>query len=205
MLFHAWYYICERKNIFMIKKRMSHVCCSTPGTIMNIKRALCGISPRKSLCKRLMRRACAVGLCAALCGQLMLNTKPYAGPLFGPRPNFKTEHMPECFMLALWNALCGALWGVPTMSRWPGLSPHHEYYPTAEQDYHNHHHHIMMLMRGFLRIKLLWVIGGLMQYKALHKATLRKKLYELYAGWDAARECRKKALWTFFFDCFFLL
>ena len=51
-------------------------------------------------------------------------------------------------------------------------------------------------------IKLIRPIQRLMRHKALHKATLRKKLYALYAGSDAARECRKKTLCAFFIDFF---
>ena len=43
-------------------------------------------------------------------------------------------------------------------------------------------------------IKLKALCGRFMRHKALHKATLEKKLYALYAGSDAARECRKKTL-----------
>ena len=43
-----------------------------------------------------------------------------------------------------------------------------------------------------------------MQHKAFYKATLRKKLYELYAGWGAARECRKK-IWTIFSIDFYIV
>ena len=57
---------------------------------------------------------------------------------------------------------------------------------------------------GALRcIKLITPIQRLMRHKALHNATLRKKLHQLYAGSDAARDCGKKNFLNDFLDRWF--
>ena len=104
-------------------------------TIFNGKKSLC---PQSRLyAAQAPARACARGLCGGLvrlAPHIILNTKPYAGPLCGPRPNFKTEHtarmlyvsfMP-CFMRRFMRGSHDVLviWRVSTS--W--ILPHHDAY-----------------------------------------------------------------------------
>ena len=88
-------------------------------------------------------RAGAKGLCGGLvrlAPHMILSTKPYAGPLCGPWPNFKTEHIARmpyagcmpCFMrrfmrgshdvLVIWRV--STSWILPRNDAYPGLYAH---------------------------------------------------------------------------------